>query len=34
MITPDNADKWLAPRAAADYDFSDLFGRASGQIRY
>lgn len=34
LITKDNADKYLAARNPADYDFSDLFGHATGQIKY
>jgi ribose transport system substrate-binding protein len=34
LVTADNADQWLKPRDPKNYDFSDLFGKTSGQITY
>lgn len=34
LVTAENADLWLKPRDPKNYDFSDLFGKASGQITY
>jgi ribose transport system substrate-binding protein len=34
LITAQNADKYLAARNPADYNFDDLWGQSDGQIKY